>query len=249
MTAPERIARPLRFFPFAVRYAAIALVWLLAVGIGTACFFPPGASFPPAASEDWFSFDNALVFGSSTAVAGAVATSVALAVGGRRKWALDVAFAVGAAVAVLIVVAYTCLWLAPPLARSQMGYWEFVRLRQTMLHWATAIVRYQTPLGAVVGMLLGALAGLLTVLARRRPRIALGLLVGLLVAGASEPVQRLAFGFVLFWGQGVRWLVVSPGMTDPYVPASGATAGAIAGAIIAAVVMRRERARPSSDVC
>ena len=60
-------------------------------------------------------------------------------------------------------------------------------------------------------------------------------------------MQRVAFGLVLFWGQVVRWLIWSPGMTYEFVPASGATFGAIAGAIVAVVALRRERTRPSSQ--
>ena len=69
--------------------------------------------------------------------------------------------------------------------------------------------------------------------------------LGLLLAGATEPVHQFAFGLVLSWGQVVRYKIESPGMTDPYVPASGATSGAIAGAIIAAVARRADRTRPS----
>ena len=67
----------------------------------------------------------------------------------------------------------------------------------------------------------------------------MGLVVGLLFGCALEPIQRFAFGIVLFWGQLVRWRIESPGMTDPFVPASGAIAGAIAGALIALVVLWR----------
>jgi hypothetical protein len=247
MIASRGIAGVLRLFRLVGGSAAVALVWLLVVGIGTACFFPPGTSFPPRTSDDWFSFNNALVFGSSTAIAGAVATALAFAIGGKTKWTLEVVFAVTLTVALLTAVAYTCLWLAPWLARSRMNHWEFVRLRHTLLRWSAAIVRYEMPLGAVVGLLLGALAGLVAVLARRQPRIAMGLMLGLLFAGVSEPVQRLAFGLVLFWGQVVRMCIWSPGITDPFPPASGATFGAIAGAIMAVVAMRLERTRPSSE--
>ena len=115
-----------------------------------------------------------------------------------------------------------------------------------MLLWSASIGSYQFPLGAVVGLLPGAIAGRLAVLARRRPRVATGLILGLLFAFASEPVRRPAFGLVLFWGQVVRSWVASPGLTDSFVPASGATLGAMAGALGAAVAMRRERRRPSS---
>jgi hypothetical protein len=247
MPAPQQITEHLRLIRVVGRSSAIALGWLLVVGIGTAVFFPPGPSLPPRASEDWDSFDNALVFASSTAIASALATAFAFAIAGKKKWALEVVIVVTCTVAVLTAVAYTCLWLAPSLARSRMGHWEFVRLQNTTLRWSTAIVRHQIPLGVVVGMLVGAVAGNLAILSRRHPRIAMGLMLGLLFAGASEPVQHLVFELVLFWCLFVRWWIWSPGMTVPYVPASGATFGAIAGAIIAVGAMWRERSRPSVE--
>jgi hypothetical protein len=226
---------------------AVALVWLIAVGIGTACFFPPGTSFPPGNDSDWASLSNAHVFGSSMAMASAFASSLAFAMAGKPRRTVEVVFAVSLTVALLTAVAYTCLWLDPSLARSRIGHWELERLRQSMILWSASIVRYEIPLGAIVGLVGGALAGLLAILARRRPRLAMGLTLGLLLAGTSRPVQQFAFGLVLFCGQGVRFLIQSPGLTDPYVPASGATMGAIAGAIIAAVVIRSDRSRPASE--
>ncbi len=108
-------------------------------------------------------------------------------------------------------------------------------------------MRYQLPLGLVAGLLLGSLSGLLALLARRRPRIAMGLFLALLLASTFDPVQELTFGLLLSWGQIVRWWIWSPGMTEPDVPAAGATLGAIAGAVAAAIAMRWERNRPSSD--
>jgi hypothetical protein len=234
MADPSRVEDRPRPFRLLGRVAAIALSWLLTAGIGTACFFPPWATFPLGASDDWAPLDNALVFASSAAIVGAVAAVVALAVAGERKRALEVALAVSLAIALLAAVACTCLWLAPGIARGRMGFWEFERLRGTLLRWCSEIVRYQVPLGAVVGPLSGALAGLWAVLARHRPRLATGLALGLLFACAAGPVQQFAFGLVVSWGYFVRWRIWSPGMTDPFVPASGVSLGAIAGAILAA---------------
>jgi MFS family permease len=244
MTTPDRIAGHMGLIRLAARYVAIAIVWLVVVAIATGCFFPPWSSFPPWISNDWDSFHNALAFGSAAAIAGAVATALGLAIGGKTKWAREFVFAATFAVALLAAGAYACFWLNPWLARSWMGHWELLRLRDTMTSWSVATVRYELPLGAVVGLLAGAIAGLVVALARRRPRIAMGLVVGMLFAAAIEPVQRLAFGLVLAWGQIVRSIIWSPGMTDPYVPAFGATVGAIAGGIVAAVAMRPQRTLP-----
>jgi hypothetical protein len=247
MTAPPRVSGRLRLLRPLGRSAAVATVWLVAVAIGAVCFFPPGASFPPGAPDDWAAFDRALVFGSSTAIASAVTVAVAFVVVGKMKWARSVISAVTVAIALLTAAAYTCLWLAPWLLRSSMGYGELVRLRNTMPRWSAAMVRYQIPLGALVGLLLGSFSGVLAILARRRPRLAMGLFLGLISAGSSEPVQEFTFDLVLSWGQVVRSRIWSPGMTDTFVPALGVTLGAIAGAIVAAVAMRWERSRPSSE--
>jgi hypothetical protein len=247
MTTPEQTERRLPVFLLVVRSAAIAVTWLVIVVIATACFFPPWSSFPPWVSNDWDSFQNALAFGSSVATAGAVATALALGIGGKTMWAVEFVIAVASVVALLIAVGCTCLWFDPSIARNFMGHWELERLRATMGGWSEAVVRYEVPLSAVVGLMPGAIAGLVAVLARRRPRIAMALIIALLVAAAAEPVRQLAFGLVLFWGHVVRWNIWSPGMTDPHVPASGATLGAIVGAILAAAAMRLERTRPSAS--
>jgi MFS family permease len=241
MSTQKQIADRLRFFKLVGRSATVAMAWLVVVGIGTACFFPPGTSFSSGAAGDGAALNYAVVFGSSMAIAGAAASAFAFAVGGKTRWAFELIFAVTLAVVFLTAVAYTCFWHAPWLARSQMDYWKFQRLRDIMLRWAEVIVRYEIALGVVVGLAFGALAGLLAILARRRPRIAMGVLLGMLAAGAWSPIHRFAFGLILSWGELVRWYIESPGMTDPLVPAAGAALGALAGAIIATFCMRWKR--------
>ncbi len=48
MSVPQRFAGHLRLFRLVGRIAAIALVWILVVGIATVCFFPLDYQFPPA---------------------------------------------------------------------------------------------------------------------------------------------------------------------------------------------------------
>ncbi len=247
MTTPQTIEVTWQFGRSLRRFVAIAVLWPFAVATSTACFFPLGTTFPPGASDDWSPLDNALVFASSMAISGPVAVIAVFAVGGKRRWVLDVVGAIMLLVAVFTAVVYTCLWLNPWLARSRMGTWEFIRLRSTMLDLSAATVRYNVPLGTIVGLILGTIVGLLAIIARRRPRVAIGLIAVLLLAGAAEPVQRLAFGLVLMCGYTVRWLIVSPGMTDPFVPAAGVSAGAIAGALIAAVALWQRRNRQSLE--
>jgi hypothetical protein len=188
MIAPPRTSAPFRPLHALAGTLAVVIAWALVVAIRTACFFPPGATFPPD-PDDWEALVRALVFGSSTALACGFAIPTALAVGGRPRWALSFLVAIALSVAFLAATIVTCLWLAPWIARGQMGYWEFERLRQTTGHWAASISLYEAPLAAAVGPLLGSVSGLLVVLSRRRPRAALGLLLGLLVAGAFAPFR------------------------------------------------------------
>jgi hypothetical protein len=181
------------------------------------------------------------------AVGGTVAVIVCLGIGGKRRWACEVVCAVAVLVVVLTAVVYTCLWLYPWLVRSQMGGGDFVNLQYTMSYLSQDTVRHTVPLGSAVGALLGTIAGLLVVIARRWPRVAIGLIAALLLAGAMGPVQRSAFDLVVLCGYIVRWFIDSPGMTDHFVPALGATAGAIAGTIIAAVALWLGRKRPSLE--
>ncbi len=52
------------------------------------------------------------------AIASAIASAAAFAVGGRMKRALGFVSAIALTMALFAAVAYTCLWLAPWLARS-----------------------------------------------------------------------------------------------------------------------------------
>ena len=114
-----------------------------------------------------------------------------------------------------------------------------------MFHWSASIVRYEIPLGTVVGLLLGTLAGALALLARRRPRVAMGLILGLLFAARQNPCSDSPSASSSFVARSCA-VIVSPGMTYPFVPASGVTLGAITGALIAIVAMWWQRAWTSS---
>lgn len=229
------------------RFLAIALVWLAAVSIATACLFPPPAVFPPATYDDWAHFDNTLVFASSMAMALTFTAATAFAVGGNWRLGLGVLATATILLALAAVSALTSFWLAPGIGRSWMGYWEFLRVQHTLSTLASASARYDLPLGAVVGLAAGTLGGLLGGVARRSRGLAMALVVGLLLASSIGPVQRFAFGTVLHVGIVVRSRIMSPGMTDPVMPASGAVAGAFAGTLVAAAAMWRSWTRPAAD--
>lgn len=247
MTAPEGPRGRARFPGLLFRLTAIALLWLFILGLGTACFFPPGIGYSTGTSDDWDAFKNASLFATSMAVAGTVAVVVGFAVAGKARWVWEVLVVVTLTITLFAAVVCTCLWLNPWLARSRMGYPEFVRLQGMAFLLSQDAVRYNLPLGSAVGLVLGAFAGLSAVAARRSPRVGMLLVAGLLVAGAAPPVQRLAFDVILFWGHVLRRLITSYGMTDPLISASGAVSGAIAGSTIAAAAIWPRRKRTSSE--
>lgn len=248
MSGTQRMSRLPRFLGLVAQFLAIAVLWLAIVAIATACFFPPAAAFPPTTDAGWAQLDNALIFASSTAIAVALAVATAFALGGDWRRGLHVLVTVLVLFGLFAAAAATCFWLAPWIGRNWMGYWEFVRFRQRLLLMASSTVRYNLPLAAFVSLIAGTVAGLLGITARRSPSLALALVVGLLLAGATGSVQQLVLGVVLNCGLIVRWWIASPGMTDPLVPASGAVSGAIAGIVVAVAMMWRARGRgPVAD--
>ena len=69
-------------------------------------------------------------FGCAFTIAGAVAASVVLVLGGKRRWAVEIALAVGLTIATTAVLAYLALWAAPWTVRSRMDAWSFLRLQR-----------------------------------------------------------------------------------------------------------------------
>ncbi len=232
------------------RLLAILSVWSVVVALGMGYFFSPvGVETQP-------SYNDLIGFGCAFAITGAVAASVAMALGGKRKWAVELALAVVLTIVSTAVLAVLALWVAPMTVRSRMDAWSFLRLQQDALHWGEAIMKFYAPLGVGMGSVVGAIAGLLIVFARRRPGLTTGISLGLLVACASGPVRPVLFGLVIFWGRTIlwsEWLIHSQFSTWPMTPdevwATAATLGAIAGAIVAFLstrVARRHRSGPVS---
>ena len=94
---------------------AIAASWLALVALATGIFFAPrGVEAQPT-------LDDVVGFGCSMAIAEAVAAITAFGIGGRRRWALQLALSVllvGAIVAVLLLY---FLWLNPAFAAPANG--------------------------------------------------------------------------------------------------------------------------------
>jgi hypothetical protein len=217
------------------RLLAIVAVWLVVVGVATGCFFMPRGS------EAQPGFNDLTGFACSAAVAGAVSATVALGIGGKLRWAGQVVLAVSLTVAALAGLAYVSLWVSPWAVRSRINGTSFVQLRQLVPLWGAEVLRFTLPLGALGGGVFGTVAGLLTAVARRKPRLAMGLALGLLLACATSPVQSSGFDLMILWGQIVRYRIISWGLTDPLITATGAILGATAGALIASIAVCRSR--------
>jgi len=231
------------------RLLAILSAWSVVVVLGLGYFFAPRGS------EAQPTYYDLIGFGCAFAIAGTVAASVALALGGKRKWAVELALAVALTMAATAVLARLALWEAPWTIRSRMDTWSFLRLREDVLRWGEAIVSFYAPLGVGVGALAGAIAGLLIVLAHRWPRLATVISLGLLVTCASSPVQPILFGLVILWGRTIlwmEWLIHSQFSTWPMTPdevwATAAIFGAIAGAVVACFSIYVARRHRSSHV-
>lgn len=241
----QRFTRPLWSLRSVGQFLAIALLGLVVVAVGTACIVPPGTTFLPMTEIDWSRLDNTLYFAQAMTVALTFLSS-SFAFGGDRRLGLAVR-GTGAILLVLIHGAgMTGFWLAPWLGRSWMSYFDFLRFRQRLFVLASACVLFDLPFGAVLGLVLGTIAGLLGIVARRSPHQAIGLFVALILAVSNGPVQRFAFGIVVACGDNIRWWITSPSMTDPSVPASGIVSGAIAGALIAVAAMWRAWTRSAA---
>lgn len=215
------------------RLALLGLGWILAVGGLTIGFVPPGVV------DDWVSLDHALVFGASMLIGSLVSIATTFSLAGSAAPARRATVAGLLGIALLILTTFVVLWLDPRFIRGKMGYWEFVRVRSTMLLWGASTLRHELPEAALVGLLIGVLAGGLVRLARRRPRTVTAIVVCLIIAGATDQIRRRALQLVIWWGILVRWLIDSPGLADPYIPAAGASIGGFAGAILAAVLLWR----------
>jgi hypothetical protein len=214
---------------------AIAASWLALVALATGAFFAPrGAEAQPT-------LDDVVGFGVSMAIAGTAAAIAAFGIGGRRRWAIQVALTVllvGAIVALLLLY---FLWLDPTFARQRMDFGSFDRLRSSASHWAEQLPGYHGPLGAAVGVALGTIAGLLIRLGRKRPRLATGAALAILFALASGPGRQTVIDLMTWSGRVLRSLFVPWSISDDQISITAIIFGAVAGSVIAALAMSATR--------
>jgi hypothetical protein len=229
--------RMLRLLRMLARPIAIVALWLTATGFfGTAYLL--GAGRRPR-------LDDEIVFTASFAVASAVSAAIALAVGGRRRWAVEAALPMAILVAMPVAVAGVLSWLAPAMGWTLMRISGFPRSRGHLptAVWETAKLTF--PSGAILGAAVGAVAGVLLLLARRWPRLVGSLVISLLLACVFSSFHIEAFGrvtdlLVKVRLIGVHRLVYSWNIGFELSSALGATAGAVVGAIGASGAVRMD---------
>ena len=221
--APTRSGRMWNY----VRPLTFATSWVALAALASCCFFAPqGTEAQPT-------INDVVGFGCSMAIAGAAAGAMAFGIGGRRRWAIELMLCVAvlSSAAALLLVYF--LWLNPSVVRGHMDLWSFQRLQHGGRDWAAQLAGYHGPLGAIVGIVLGTVAGLLTILGRHRPRLAIGTALIILFAFTSGPARQFAFDLVTLLGQILRCLFVPGSISDDQISISGMILGAITGSIIA----------------
>jgi hypothetical protein len=211
-----------------VRPLAITAMWLTASVFFVLAYFLSGRSAR---------VEEAIIFAVAFGTAAAVSAVIALAVGGKRRWALDAALPMAILMAAPVGTAGVLTWLAPamsasiPTSNNNPVYWG--RLPAIVL----GVSGQTIPTGAILGAGIGVISGLSIVLGRRWPRLVGWLLVALFVFCVIGSVHIVAFdGVVDFVVQtrleGLRPLAASWGIRHELPSAIGATAGAFVGASV-----------------
>jgi hypothetical protein len=226
----------LRFF---ARPLAIVSIWLIAVG-----FF--GTAYIVAGKRQTRSFEI-LDFTAAFAVEAAISAVIALILGGKKRWAVEATLSMLILMLTPIGGAYALFWLAPTPGQYLPGTSvpDFLSLRRELTESAFEIAKLTIPTATVLGIMIGAVAGLLLVLASRRPQFAGWLVVGLLLACVIGSVHIDAFRrvtdvVVKARMNGSNSIEYAWFMTGELVSAMGATAGAVVGAVISCGAVRMD---------
>jgi hypothetical protein len=217
------------------RQLAMVTIWLTATGFFGMAFFRSGGRRARV--------EEAVIFAVAFAGAAAVSAVITLAMGGKRHWAVVAALPMAIVLATPVGIASVLSGLAPAVG------WKLRRLSYFPLGGGEVstvilgIARQTIPTGAILGVVIGTLAGLLTLLASRRPRLVGWLVGGLLLSCVIGSVHIDAFGRVIDFVlrmrlEGVNRLVVSWTIAIELAATMGATAGALVGAVVACWTVR-----------
>ena len=220
---------------------AIVTTWLALVALGTGCFFASRGS----AGEPMM--DDLVNFGCSMAIAAAAAAVTAFAIGGRIRWAFQLALAVVLLAASAALLLLYLFWYDPSILRLRMDLWSFQRLQHDAPRWAEQLAAYHGPLGVAVGIAFGTVAGLLIQLGQHRPRLLAGTAVAILFWFASDLGRQFAFDVVTWLGWRLRYYFLPWSISSDQISVTAMFFGAITGAVVAGFAMYATRSRRIPD--
>jgi hypothetical protein len=210
-----------------LRPLTFAASWVALVALASCCFFAPrGTEAQPT-------INDVVGFGCSMAISGAAAAAMAVGIGGRRRWVVELMLCVAVLSSSAALLLVYVLWFDPTFARGHLDLWSFQRLQHGGREWAKQLAGYHGPLGAIVGIVLGTVAGLLTILGRHRPRLAMSTALIILFAFTSGLGRQFAYGMVTRLGWILRYHFVPGSISDDQISVTGMIFGAITGAVIA----------------
>jgi hypothetical protein len=232
-----RLIRPL------ARPLVMAGMWLTATAFFGMAYFVSGKRVR---------VEEAIFFTVAFANAATVSAVIALAIGAKRRWALEAALPMAALMFGPVAIAWAFSWLAPGTSWNlqTVDFFPYGRHVPTVV---LGVARQTIPTGAIVGASFGFLVGLSILLVRNRPRLARCLVVALLIACVIGSIHVVAFDHVVDFVvktrlAGVNHLRVSWIIRMELASAIGATAGAFVGAVVAYGAVRlsdgSRRSRP-----
>lgn len=187
--------------------------------------------------------DEVVAFVLGFATASAIATVTALAVAGRRRWALVASAGLSAFAFVVAVVIVGLAFLAVPPARAfgPPASEDVFLIARQYLDSVERVAMVATMAGLFMGCAIGLIAGLWILLVGRWPRLVGWLSAALLVAVVARTSHIAAFNRVALDATTSR-IASGPGIFHPahrleLPSAMGAMAGAIGGATATGAVL------------
>ena len=181
-------------------------------------------------------------------IAAVLSAIIALILGGKKRWAMEVTLPVLILVGIPVGGASLVFWIAPTLVQGRLGMrpQSLVAFRQDLLEFAWLTV----PSGAVLGVVVGGMTGLVLLLAHRWPRFVRWFVIALLLTCAISFVHIKLFRYVTNLTVEYRLHGLKPGAYGWYsryelTSAVGAIAGAVVGAIFSCTAVWLDRRRSS----
>jgi hypothetical protein len=213
------------------RPLAVVAIWLTATAFFGLAYYLSGRRVR---------VEDAIIFTVAFANASAVSGVIALAIGARKRWALEAALPMMIFIATPVCTASVLNWLAPTLS-ANLGGVDYLPAKYRG-HLPTAVLgiaRMTIPTGVILGVGLGFTVGALILLARSRLRLLVRWVVaGLLLACVLGSVHVVAFDRVVDFVvmtrlNGLDRFHANWTMHVELASAIGATAGAFVGAVVA----------------